>query len=175
MVYNFYPNFVFIGGKDNTANAVILEQYNLLSKSVGMNIAAYTITDVNDTEIVRVAKEAFKYAGGEGSYIISAIDNEAQLKVLADFLDSQTIDDAAKISMGFLYLFNDGLINYMKSRTATSKYGKYSAYIKVYSSKSTEDMKDYDDLLASGYNRKDAQMENKVYYYYIIYDIIELE
>lgn len=175
MVYNFYPNFVFIGGKDNTANAIILEQYNLLSKSVGMNIAAYTITDVNDTEIVRVAKEAFKYAGGEGSYIISAIDNEAQLKVLADFLDSQTIDDTAKISMGFLYLFNDGLINYMKSRTATSKYGKYSAYIKVYSSKSSEDMKDYDDLLASGYTRKDAQMENKVYYYFIIYDIIELE
>lgn len=162
MVFNFYPNFVFIGGKDNTANAIILEQYNLLSKSVGMNIAAYTITDVNDTEIVRVAKEAFKYAGGEGSYIISAIDNQHQMEILANFLDTQTIDDNSKINMGFLYLFNDDLIKYMKGRSS-STYGKYSAYIKVYSEKSSEDMKDYQDLLASGYTRKDAQMENKVY------------
>lgn len=170
MVYNFYPNFVFVGGSDNTANAIILEQFTLLSKSVGMNIAEYTITDVNETEVKRVAEVAFGFAKDEGSYIISTIDNEQLLEALCKCVKDKYVAND-KISIGFLYLFNDKLLKYMDTKYPDLY--SISAYIKVYSSESSEDKSEYTDLIAANTNlaTKDPQVMNKMYVfiYYLFY------
>lgn len=179
IIYQFYPNFVYIGGNDDTINEVISEQLIVLSESVGMTLIANLNHDVTTVDIKKALQLCLTYHDKDGCTIVTNANTlEFYEEILTDIGDS-VADPAKKIQLG---LFSGGMNNKIISQLSAqnklhlNKVGAINSFTELPGT--GNDLTDYNALNTNHYYPDlEAQMYNLLIifsFYVYIYFIIEL-